>query len=188
MRERKCIIKQFAEVIFARNVRKFSNISFIYIYATDNSYVKIEMEEISSQSVEILGIEAVNKVNLEEIRRRQVQDFMRYVNAETRDQEMLRDQCRKNINEMPEGTLVKGHYKGRAYYKVMKDGVRKSISANDPVIQRLKERRLCEEIERRATNNINLMQLVSRKYQNSNPVWCRDHLPKTYEGIPDDFL
>lgn len=115
-------------------------------------------------------------------------DYLNGIDYELQRLEKMKDICRKQIDRLPEGNLIKTVQNGSEYYKVVQNGVRSAIKSEDPLVQRLKERRLCSEIENRAAFNIGLLEDVKKQYRNTNPLWCREHLPKSYQDVSDDFL
>ncbi|MBR2779055.1 MAG: hypothetical protein IKD85_02650 [Firmicutes bacterium] len=118
-----------------------------------------------------------------------MQDFLRYVNWEIKEQKNRRQRCLKMIKKLPQGTLACDTDRGgRIQYRMLKDGKRKRIRASDPLLEKLKERKLCEDVIRKTDENIQMLEKIKKNYQNTDLVDCHQQLPKAYQGIEDSFF
>lgn len=118
-----------------------------------------------------------------------MQDFLRYVDWKINEEKKRRQVCQNKMKKLPKGTLSSDlDQNGKMHYKLFKDGVRKRIRPSDPLIEKLKERKLCEEIIRKTDANIQMLEKIKKNYQNADPVYCHQQLPKAYQGIEDSFF
>lgn len=92
-----------------------------------------------------------------------MQDFLRCIDWELNEQNKRKQLCLKKIKKLPKGTLSSDFDRnGKIQYKMLKNGERKRIRVSDPLLEKLKERRLCEDLLEKTEANIQMLEQIKK--------------------------
>lgn len=103
---------------------------------------------------------------------------------------IMSEKCSKALKGLPKGHLKCYNRNGILYYHMISPGRKPQYLGRDSslLVQKLKRRRIIEEILKRADSDQNLIDRFVEEYQAVDPNLFIDGLPKVYRDVPDGLF